>query len=321
RFSRRRVTTAGVEERVRLAIASSMSIQKSVARARILDCTGSSTRDASPPVARSGLSDSFAEVTTLPTRNDRYSSFKVGARNERYAEAASETSGLERNKTESRGLEAVSDRAGNRVSEVIVPADETVVFRPSRSSQASKRTPPVRVQASPAANTSSRKAAPLFSCPPAVWVDAGGPGIASRVSADTCRPSRPMVRACRPSNRVACVDSPSASAGTVWERESRSEERSSAIAEKPWWKRWPLPYARTVQFVSPAVPSAPALASAICASFVWRGVPFWRDSSYTDPRRKMRELFVRRSMVSSPASCRDEALVSTGPRSCGATGI
>ena len=68
--------------------------------------------------------------------------------------------------------------------------------------------------------------------------------------------------------------------------------------------------------------SHPAAACLMFVSFFWRRVPFSRDSSNHQPRRKSLSLSVRcLSPDSSTAASFDPAGVSTSPRSSPATGM
>jgi hypothetical protein len=85
RFCRCRVISCGVMLRVTLATGLSTSAQKKFPRRRNLPFAAFAPTPASPPVRRSAVRPGFASVEIFPSRNDRYSSFSVGARNDRYA--------------------------------------------------------------------------------------------------------------------------------------------------------------------------------------------------------------------------------------------
>src|SRR6185295_19495239 len=86
----------------------------------------------------------LACVSTFPTRNERYSSLSVGARNERYPDTITDTFSFSLCRSDTRGLNAVSIRSGNLVTVTGVAAgsgrdeDNASKFR-----QRSPRTPSV----------------------------------------------------------------------------------------------------------------------------------------------------------------------------------
>lgn len=75
---------------VTLATGLVTSFQNDVPRITNLSCNAVTRRPASPPVKRSACRFSLANVNTFPTQNERYSSFRVGARNARPAEKSNE---------------------------------------------------------------------------------------------------------------------------------------------------------------------------------------------------------------------------------------
>src|SRR5579862_275187 len=66
----------------------------------------------SVPVRCSAVRPAFASVITFPCRNERYNSFRVGARKARYTEAVQEILGLIWYSKVMRGLKASLDRSG-----------------------------------------------------------------------------------------------------------------------------------------------------------------------------------------------------------------
>src|SRR5688572_8844935 len=97
---------AGVEERVRLATPPETRAWKAVARAE--PRAPAQRRPPSKPVAFSAPRASLARVSTLPTRNARYSSLSVGARKERWAAARRESPPRRSREADTRGLSARS---------------------------------------------------------------------------------------------------------------------------------------------------------------------------------------------------------------------
>src|SRR6185312_6472159 len=115
RFWRWRVMSEGVVDTVTFSIGSTISLQKNVLRKLSLRFKANALRPASPPVNRSAIRFALLLVTTLPSLKPRYSSFKVGARNELYMEAVAEKLLPSDRKTESRGLKAMLLRSAKIV--------------------------------------------------------------------------------------------------------------------------------------------------------------------------------------------------------------
>ncbi len=111
-FWRWRVTSAGVVEIVMFATASWMRSSNQVVR-HVNPSIGSTFRPISPPTSRSGPSVLLGSVTTVPTRNCRYSSLSVGARNPHPRSPHTLTRSASRYSAAMRGLATVSCPSGS----------------------------------------------------------------------------------------------------------------------------------------------------------------------------------------------------------------
>src|SRR5262249_18916944 len=100
----------------------------------------------------------------------------------------------------------------------------------------------------------------------------------SSLEPDTPRPSNPATIRCKPHPPDHSARTPHASEGTAWVRDSVSEVRSAETAEKVWWYRSRIAYARTEIAPGRTARAAPAASWRMSVSLTWRGVPLSRDS-------------------------------------------
>src|SRR5579859_5825483 len=121
----------------------------------------------STPVNRSARSWGLAWVSVFPKRNERYNSFRVGERKDRYADTRNETASLMRYLVPSLGSNEVSDRLGKDVGVNFCDGKAVVLLNPSMVCQSSKRDTPVSTQRLVRRATSSTYTPVVRSSPPA----------------------------------------------------------------------------------------------------------------------------------------------------------
>src|SRR6185369_3728770 len=166
RLLRCRVIRAGVVVSVRLETGSSIRLQKYVP---LTVCASEIEYEipASEPICCSERRSAFESVRTLPTRKLRYSSFRVGARNAREADAWKLSLGVNAYESPALGLANVSSRSGKLVNvRGNVGSNGRFRVRPLPFVHRSTRTPPVSSRRDVMAMRSSTYPAILDCLPP-----------------------------------------------------------------------------------------------------------------------------------------------------------